>query len=159
VGHSSFPPSPPLSLSPSLSLFSPPSARQPPPPFTPQQHPPPPKTTRQHPNTPTHPRFPVDSFRYYLAKDPFGGDINFSPESLLAAHNNELADVLVRFLFLFCVCVLGWVGLGGLCVCVCVCVCVSSRPNDPPPPQTTTTTNNNNPPHQNPRRATSCTGP
>jgi methionyl-tRNA synthetase len=38
----------------------------------------------------------VDSFRFYLAKDPFGGDINFNEEALLAVHNNELADVLVR---------------------------------------------------------------
>lgn len=38
----------------------------------------------------------MDSFRFYLAKDPFGGDINFNEEALLAVHNNELADVLVR---------------------------------------------------------------
>ncbi len=47
-------------------------------------------------NPPNPRRFPVDSFRYYLAKDPFGGDFNFNDEALLAAHNNELADVLVR---------------------------------------------------------------
>ena len=39
-------------------------------------------------------RFPIDTFRYYLTKDPFGGDISFSPEAMLQAHNSELADVL-----------------------------------------------------------------
>lgn len=39
-------------------------------------------------------RVPVDTFRYYLSKDPFGGDVNFSPEAMLQAHNSELADVL-----------------------------------------------------------------
>eukprot|EP00624_Nannochloropsis_granulata_P000557 evm.model.NODE_1214_length_7623_cov_21.711794.3 len=39
-------------------------------------------------------RFPIDTFRYYLTKDPFGGDISFSPDAMLQAHNSELADVL-----------------------------------------------------------------
>lgn len=46
----------------------------------------------------------MDSFRFYLAKDPFGGDISFNDEALLAVHNNELADVLVRFCVFLCHC-------------------------------------------------------
>jgi valyl-tRNA synthetase len=75
-------------------------------------------TTRHQPTLNTHTpfppphqlRFPVDSFRYYLAKDPFGGDFNFNDEALLAAHNNELADVLVR------------ARVGGVCCCICMSV-------------------------------------
>lgn len=42
-------------------------------------------------------RFPIDSFRFYLARETsFGGDLNFSEANMMAVHNNELADVLVR---------------------------------------------------------------
>jgi methionyl-tRNA synthetase len=40
-------------------------------------------------------RYPVDSFRFYLTKDPFGGDVSFNEDALVAYHNGELADVLV----------------------------------------------------------------
>ncbi len=39
--------------------------------------------------------FPVDSFRYYVTSEiSYGSDLNFSTNTLLAKHNNELADIL-----------------------------------------------------------------
>ncbi|MBI2106946.1 methionine--tRNA ligase [Candidatus Woesearchaeota archaeon] len=40
-------------------------------------------------------RYPIDSIRYYLIREiPFGQDGDFSEESLIARHNNELANDL-----------------------------------------------------------------
>jgi len=40
-------------------------------------------------------KYPVDTFRWYLCREaPYGGELNFNSDSLMARHNSDLCDTL-----------------------------------------------------------------